>query len=295
LLLRPRTELDLEDQRGVLDLFERERPDYVFLAAAKVGGILANNAYPAEFIRNNLVIQMNVIEAAYRYGVKKLLFLGSSCIYPREAPQPIREEYLLSGPLETTNDAYAIAKIAGIKMCQSYNRQYGTNYVSVMPTNLYGPGDSFDLQNSHVVPALLRKFHEAKVAKAPTVTVWGSGRALREFLYVDDMAEACLLVMERYDSSEIINIGYGEDVSIAELAATIRSVVGYEGEIIYDSTKPDGTPRKLLDVTRLKALGWTPTRTLRDGLAETYRWYTQNQSTPVPAYETRTERLAAVE
>ena len=273
---RTHAEMDLEDQRAVRDFFERERPDYVFLAAAKVGGIWANQSYPADFIRSNLVIQMNVVEAAYRAGVKKLMFLGSSCIYPKLAPQPIKEEYLLSGHLEPTNEPYAVAKIAGIKLCQAYNRQYGTTFVSVMPTNLYGPGDNFDLETSHVLPALIRKFHDAKVANAPEVTVWGSGRALREFLHVDDMADACVFLMERYDSSEIINIGCGEDVSIADLAALIRDVVGYRGEISYDRSKPDGTPRKLLDVSRLRSLGWAPRIPLERGVAETYDWYLRN-------------------
>lgn len=290
LLLRTRQQLDLEDQHRVFELFETERPAYVFLAAAKVGGILANSTFPAEFIRSNLVIQMNVIEAAYRYGVEKLLFLGSSCIYPREAPQPIREDALLSGPLESTNEPYAVAKIAGIKMCQSYNRQYGTHFISVMPTNLYGPGDNFDLQASHVIPALIRKFHDARMAGASTVTVWGTGRAQREFLHVDDMAEACMTVMERYDSSEIINIGYGEDVSIAALAALVSDVVGYSGRIVYDTSKPDGTPRKLLDVTRLRALGWSPRIPLRQGLTETYRWFLAEHDTARGVAESEGER-----
>jgi GDP-L-fucose synthase len=275
---RTHAEMDLEDQRAVQEFFEREEPEYVFLAAAKVGGIWANQSYPADFIRSNLVIQMNVVEAAYRAGVKKLMFLGSSCIYPKLAPQPIKEEYLLSGHLEPTNEPYAVAKIAGIKLCQAYNRQYGTNFVSVMPTNLYGPGDNFDLQTSHVLPALIRKFHDAKVAGASDVTVWGSGRALREFLHVDDMADACVFLMENYDSSEIINIGCGEDVSIGDLAALVRDVVGFEGEIVYDRSKPDGTPRKLLDVSRLRGLGWAPRIPLDRGLAETYEWYSSNEA-----------------
>jgi GDP-L-fucose synthase len=276
LLLRPRASLDLENQQEVNAFFDDERPQYVFLAAAKVGGIMANNTYPAEFIRSNLVIQMNVIEAARRTGVRKLLFLGSSCIYPKHAEQPIREEALLQGPLEPTNEAYAVAKIAGIKMCQSYNRQYGTNFVSVMPTNLYGPNDNFDLMGSHVLPALMRKFHEAKESGSPEVVVWGSGRVYREFLHVDDMADACLFVMKHHDGSEILNIGCGRDVTIAEVAHLVKETVGFEGEIVFDTSKPDGTPRKLLDVSRLFALGWRPRIDLRSGLAETYAWFQQN-------------------
>lgn len=276
LLLRPRAALDLENQQEVNAFFEDERPEYVFLAAAKVGGIMANDTYPAEFIRSNLVIQMNVIEAAYRTGVRKLLFLGSSCIYPKHAEQPIREEALLQGPLEPTNEAYAVAKIAGIKMCQSYNRQYGTNFVSVMPTNLYGPNDNFDLMGSHVLPALLRKFHEAKESGSAEVVVWGSGRVYREFLHVDDMADACLFVMQHHDGSQILNIGCGRDVTIAEVAQLVKETVGFEGEIVFDTSKPDGTPRKLLDVSRLFALGWRPRIDLRRGLADTYAWFQQN-------------------
>ncbi len=253
LVLRSRRELDLLDAVAVNAFFERERPEYVFLAAAKVGGIMANSQYPADFIRENLGVQVNAIDGAHRTGVRKLLFLGSSCIYPRMAPQPIREEYLLTGELEPTNEPYAIAKIAGIKLCQSYNRQYGTNYVSVMPTNLYGPGDNFDLSTSHVLPALLRRFHDAKVQGQGEVVVWGSGRPRREFLYVDDMADACIFVMQRHDGSEIVNIGCGEDVSIGELAQLIAEVVGYRGKIVFDASKPDGTPRKLLEVSRLQA------------------------------------------
>ena len=277
---RTHDELELEDQDAVRHFFERERPQYVFLAAAKVGGILANNTFPADFIRSNLTIQLNVVEAAYRTQVKKLMFLGSSCIYPKLAPQPIPESALLSSYLEPTNQPYAIAKIAGIELCQSYNRQFGTNYISVMPTNLYGPGDNFDLQTSHVLPALIRKVDDAKMAHAPTVVVWGSGTPRREFLHVDDMAAACVMLMERYDSSEIINIGCGEDVSIAELAEVIREVVGYEGEVVYDRSKPDGTPRKLLDVSRLFALGWRPSVPLRDGIAQTYAWYADRRELP---------------
>jgi GDP-L-fucose synthase len=276
LVLRPRAELDLEDPHAVSDFFAREKPEYVFLAAALVGGIWANSTYPADFIRNNLLIQLNVLEAAYRNGAAKLMFLGSSCIYPRLAPQPIKEEYLLSGPLEPTNEPYAIAKIAGIELCRSYNRQYGTRYVSVMPTNLYGPRDNFDLQSSHVLPALLHRFHDAKEAGAPSVTVWGSGTPRREFLHVDDMADACVFLMERYDGDEIVNIGCGADVSIGELAETVRRVVGYEGELVFDRSKPDGTPRKLLDVSRLTALGWTPRIALEDGIRETYAWFLEH-------------------
>jgi GDP-L-fucose synthase len=276
LVFRPRAALDLENQQEVNAFFDEERPNYVFLAAAKVGGIMANNTYPAEFIRSNLVIQMNVIEAARRTGVRKLLFLGSSCIYPKHAEQPIREEALLQGPLEPTNEAYAVAKIAGIKMCQSYNKQFGTNFVSVMPTNLYGPNDNFDLMGSHVLPALMRKFHEAKESGSPEVVVWGSGRVYREFLHVDDMADACLFVMQHHDGSQILNIGCGSDVTIAEVAQLVKETVGFEGKIVFDTSKPDGTPRKLLDVSRLFALGWRPRIDLRRGLAETYAWFLQN-------------------
>ncbi|KXG78331.1 GDP-L-fucose synthase [Fervidicola ferrireducens] len=276
IVTRTRQELDLTDQRAVYQFFEAERPEYVFLAAAKVGGILANSTYPADFIRENLLIQTNVIDAAYRYGVKKLLFLGSSCIYPKFAPQPIKEEYLLTGALEPTNEPYAVAKIAGIKMCQAYNKQYGTNFISVMPTNLYGPGDNFDLETSHVLPALIRKFHEAKVAGAPHVVIWGSGTPRREFLHVDDLANACLFLMNNYDSSEIINIGVGEDLTIAELANLIKEIVGYQGEIVFDTTKPDGTPRKLLDVSKIFNLGWRPRIRLEDGIRSTYEWFVRN-------------------
>lgn len=268
-----RNELDLCDPSAVERFFARERPKYVYLAAAKVGGIWANSAYPAEFIRSNLLIQLNVIEAAYQSGVEKLLFLGSSCIYPREAPQPIREEHLLAGPLEPTNEPYAVAKIAGIKLCQSYNRQYGANFISVMPTNLYGPGDNFDLQNSHVLPALIRRFHEAKETGADYVTVWGTGKARREFLHVDDLADACTLLMEVHNGCEIVNIGCGNDLSIAELVTMVRDTVGYPGEVLYDTTKPDGTPRKLLDVSRLTSLGWRPKVSLAVGIAQTYQWF----------------------
>lgn len=279
---RTRQEMDLEDQAAVYDFFAQEKPKYVFFAAAKVGGILANSTYPADFIRDNLAVQLNVIEAAYRSRAEKLLFLGSSCIYPKHAPQPIREEYLLTGPLEPTNEWYAIAKIAGIKLCQAYNLQYGTRFISAMPTNLYGPGDNFDLQTSHVLPALLRKFHEAKVNGDPEVTVWGSGTPRREFMHVDDFADACLHLMQNYESSEIINVGVGEDVSIGELAKLIQEVVGYEGRIVFDTSKPDGTPRKLLDVSRLAETGWRAKMGLREGVSTTYQWYLQSQLAMYP-------------
>jgi GDP-L-fucose synthase len=282
LLTPARDELDLTDWEGVDAFFEAEQPEYVFLAAAKVGGILANNSYPVEFLQENVHIEFNIIKAAHRYGTKKLLFLGSSCIYPKFAPQPIKEADLLTGALEPTNQPYAIAKIAGIELCQAYNRQYGTEFVSVMPTNLYGPGDNFDLQNSHVLPALIRKFHEAKEYGNPNVVVWGSGTPLREFLYVDDLADACIFVMHKYSGSEIINVGVGQDISIGELARVVREVVGYEGEIVYDATKPDGTPRKLLDVSKLSSLGWKARTPLREGIEHTYAWYLRaNEQTSV--------------
>jgi GDP-L-fucose synthase len=273
LILRTRAELDLFDQLAVRDFFEKEKPEYVFLAAARVGGIMANKTHPADFIRENLLIELNTIDAAYKNEVKKLLFLGSSCIYPKLASQPMTEDALLSGKLEETNQGYAVAKIAGIELCQSYNKQYGTNYISVMPTNLYGPNDNFDLVTSHVLPALLRKFHEAKKQGAPSVTVWGTGAAQREFLHVDDLADACLFLMNTYDGSDIVNIGTGEDLTIQQLVEDIRAVVGYAGDIVWDTTKPDGTPRKLLDVTKLHTLGWHHTISLPDGLAATYKWY----------------------
>ncbi len=273
LLLADRRTLDLTRQSDVEAYFSEQRPEYVFDAAAKVGGIHANDAYPAEFMRDNLAIQTNLIEAAYRHGARKFLFLGSSCIYPRLAPQPMNEDCLLTGPLEATNQWYAVAKIAGLKMCQAYRRQYGFNAISLMPTNLYGPGDNFHPLNSHVLPALLRKFHEAKVASAKSVEVWGSGRPRREFLHVDDMADACVFLMQHYDDEQLINIGWGEDVSIAELAALLGRVVGFSGELHFDATKPDGTPRKLLDTTRLKALGWKPRIGLEEGVRTTYEWY----------------------
>jgi GDP-L-fucose synthase len=277
LILRQRAELDLLDQRAVTRFFWTEKPEYVFLAAAKVGGIGGNSAYPADFIYQNLVIQNNIIHQAYLSGVKKLLFLGSSCIYPREAPQPIKEEYLLTGPLEETNKPYAVAKIAGIIKCQSYNRQYGTNFISVMPTNLYGPNDNFDLNNSHVLPALLRKFHEAKESGAKETVVWGTGKAKREFLHSDDLADACLFLMENYNGSEIINIGSGTDISILEIAELIKKIIGFRGRIVWDGSKSDGTPRKLLDVSRLHGLGWQHQITLEDGLKSYYRWYQRNE------------------
>lgn len=269
-LLRTSEELDLRNQEAVAVFFATEKPDYVFLAAAKVGGILANNTYPAEFIYDNLQIQNNVIHAAYKSGVKKLLFLGSSCIYPKLAPQPLKEEYLLTGLLEPTNEPYAIAKIAGIKMCDAYRAQYGCNFISVMPTNLYGPNDNYDLQNSHVLPALIRKFHEAKIRQQPTVTVWGTGTPRREFLHADDMADACVHLMEAYNESGLVNIGTGKDISIAELAQLIKNIVGYQGEIVFDTSKPDGTPRKLVDVSKLHALGWQHRIELIEGIRDVY-------------------------
>ena len=271
-----RGSLDLRDRTAVDRFFTAERPDYVFMAAAKVGGIVANDSYPADFIRDNLEIQTNVIDAAYRAGTRKLCFLGSSCIYPRLAPQPLQESSLLTGPLEPTNQWYAVAKIAGIKMCQAYTLQYGFKAISVMPTNLYGPGDNFDLQTSHVLPALLRKFHSARESGFKEVTVWGSGAPRREFLYVDDLAEALCFLMERYDSPEIINVGCGEDITIAELATLIADIVGFRGELVFDRSKPDGTPRKLLDVNKMTALGWRPRTQLRDGIRATYDWYLKN-------------------
>jgi GDP-L-fucose synthase len=320
LVLRSHRELDLMRQAEVEAFFKAEKPDYVFLAAAKVGGILANNTYPAEFIYENLLIETNVIHHAYKAGVKKLLFLGSSCIYPRDCPQPMKEEYLLSGKLEPTNEPYAIAKIAGIKMCQSYNRQYGTRFISVMPTNLYGPGDNFDLETSHVLPALIRKFHEAKRSdksqvtsdkksneereevassldrSAPpassdrsersspvsSVTLWGTGTPRREFLHVDDLADACVFLMKHYEESEIINIGVGQDIPISELADLIKDIVGFKGGIQYDRSKPDGTPRKLLDVSKLQALGWQPKISLKQGIERTYAWYVKEEVPKMP-------------
>jgi len=276
LLTRDRSKLDLASESAVAKFFTEERPTIVIVAAAKVGGIKANNDFPVEFLLDNLLIQNNVIRYAYESGVRKLLFLGSSCIYPKFAPQPIPETSLLDGPLEPTNEAYAIAKIAGIKLCQAYNREYGANFISAMPTNLYGPNDNFDLETSHVLPALLRKAHEAKTRKDQKLIVWGTGKPRREFLHVDDLASACLLLLEKYDSPEIINVGCGEDVSIRELAELICDVVGFNGELAWDTSKPDGTPRKLLDVTKLRELGWKPAITLRNGVASTYEWFRAN-------------------
>ena len=293
LILRTHAELDLTDQAATEAFFAQEKPDYVFLAAAKVGGILANNSYPAEFIRDNLAIQTNIIHAAYKNGVTRLMFLGSSCIYPKLAPQPMKEEYLLTGPLEPTNRPYALAKIAGIEMCWSYNRQYGTKYLAVMPTNLYGPGDNYHLENSHVIPALIRKFHEAMLANAKEVVVWGTGTPKREFLYSEDMSDACIYLMNLPDGSfdvllgsdetmsgkfepPLVNIGVGNDVSIGDLAILIKQVVGYTGEIIFDTSKPDGTPRKLMDVSRLNELGWSAPTSLQAGLAKAYTDFINN-------------------
>jgi len=273
---RDRSELDLADEEAVQHFFAQEKPGVVIFAAARVGGIKANNDFPVEFLLDNLRIQNNLIHAAHQAGVRKLLFLGSSCIYPKFAPQPIPETALLSGPLEPTNEAYAIAKIAGIKLCQAYSREYGANFISAMPTNLYGPNDNFDLETSHVLAALLRKAHEAKTRKARELIVWGSGKPRREFLHVDDLASACLFLLEKYDSPEIINVGCGADISIRELAELICDVVGFDGELTWDTTKPDGTPRKLLDITKLRDLGWRPTIPLRDGVAQTYDWFLAN-------------------
>ncbi|ARO86556.1 GDP-fucose synthetase [Nitrosospira lacus] len=295
LLTQTHTELDLTDQGATETFFAREKPDYVFLAAAKVGGILANNLYPADFIRDNLVIQTNVIHAAYKAQVKRLMFLGSSCIYPKLAPQPMKEEYLLTGPLEPTNRPYAVAKIAGIEMCWSYNRQYGTKFLAVMPTNLYGPGDNYDLNNSHVIPALIRKFHEAKQAGCKEVVVWGTGNPKREFLYSDDMADACVFLMnlpdEDYESllgsdesrtgrfePPLVNIGVGEDLTIKTLAETVKNIVGYTGEIVFDTSKPDGTPRKLMDVSRLQRIGWSSRTSLVQGIGRAYADFLRGQS-----------------
>jgi GDP-L-fucose synthase len=273
LLLAGRDQLDLRDRDSVEAFFAAHRPEFVILAAAKVGGILANNSYPAEFLLENLQIQNNVIDAAHRHGAAKLTFLGSSCIYPKLAPQPIREEYLLTGPLEPTNEWYAIAKIAGIKLCQAYRRQHGFNAISLMPTNLYGPGDNFDLQNSHVLPALIRKFHEAKLAGDKQVVMWGTGTPRREFLHVDDLAAAVVHLTNSYEGEDIVNIGVGEDISIRELAELVKDITGYQGDIVNDTSKPDGTPRKLLDVSRLHALGWEAKIPLREGVQATYRWF----------------------
>lgn len=275
IITKTHEELDLTRQSDVEAFFETEKPDYVILAAAKVGGIHANDTYPADFIMKNLQIECNVIDAAYKNQVQKLLFLGSSCIYPRECPQPIKEEYLLSDYLEKTNEAYALAKIAGLKMCSYYNKQYGTNYISVMPCNLYGINDNFSLENSHVLPALMRKFHEAKERGDNTVTVWGSGKPLREFLNVDDLADACLFLMDFYRGDEFFNVGYGKEVTIRELAELVKETVGFEGEIVMDPSKPDGTMRKLTDISKIKSLGWEPKISLEEGLRQTYQWFCQ--------------------
>ena len=279
ILTRTHSELDLTDQRAVNEFFEKEKPQFVFIAAAKVGGIYANNTYRADFIYQNLMIESNLIQASYRHGVKKLLFLGSSCIYPKLAPQPMKEEHLLTGLLEPTNEPYAIAKIAGIKMCDAFNRQYGTNFMSAMPTNLYGPGDNYDLKNSHVLPALIRRMHEAKVQGAKEVVVWGSGAPKREFLYSDDLADACVFLMERCNAADIgefINIGVGREITIRELAELIAEIVGFRGRLVFDSSKPDGTPRKLLDVSRFQALGWQAKTGFREGIAKAYADYLKN-------------------
>lgn len=278
MILRDHRELDLTNQAAVDSFFAAARPQFVFLAAARVGGILANDTYPAEFLRDNLAIQTNVIDAAHRHGTRKLLFLGSSCIYPRAAVQPMTEDCLLTGPLEPTNEWYAIAKIAGLKMCQAYRRQYGFQAIAAMPTNLYGPGDNFSLKDSHVLPALIRKFHEAKERDAPSVEVWGTGRPRREFLHVDDLADACLFLMLNRDDEQWINVGWGKDETIAELAATISRVVGFRGTVRFDESKPDGTPRKLLDVSRLSALGWSPRIALEEGIRTTYQWFLANRA-----------------
>lgn len=276
IIIKKRQELNLLDKNQVGEFFKKEKPEYIFLAAAKVGGIMANKTQKADFIYDNLQIQNNVIYYAWKYKIKKLLFLGSSCIYPKHAPQPIKESYFMTGHLEETNDAYAIAKIAGIKMCQSFNEQYKTNFISVMPTNLYGPNDNFDLQNSHVIPALIRKIHQAKINNLPFVAIWGSGNAFREFMYVDDAADAFVFLMKHYDNSEIINVGTGKDITIKQLAHIIKKIVGYQGNIKWDKTKPDGTPRKLLNVSKLFKLGWKPKILLEEGLKKEYEWYLNN-------------------
>ena len=277
IVARTSSELDLRNQAAVADFFAEETPDYVFLAAAKVGGILANNIYRAEFLYENLVIEANIIHGAHQNGVKKLLFLGSSCIYPKMAPQPLKEEYLLSGFLEATNEPYAIAKIAGIKLCEAYRSQYGDNYISVMPTNLYGPNDNYNLQGSHVLPALIRKFHEAKINNQPTVEIWGTGSPMREFLHADDLAEACVYLMNNYDGEQFVNVGTGEDVTIKELAGLVKDVVGFQGDLAWNTDKPDGTPRKLMDVSKLHAMGWKHRIELRQGLEHTYQDFLQNE------------------
>ena len=275
IITRTSKELDLTDQKAVNDFFEKEKPQFVFLAAAQVGGIHANNTYRADFLYRNLMIESNVIHAAHMYGIEKLLFLGSSCIYPKLAPQPLQEDSLLTGTLEYTNEPYAIAKIAGIKMCEAYRDQYGSNFISAMPTNLYGPNDNYDLQNSHVLPALIRKFHEAKINQSPSVEVWGTGSPLREFLHVDDLAEACYFLMQHYNDKQFVNVGCGEDLSIKSLAEMIQSIVGFQGELIWNTEKPDGTPRKLMDISKIKGLGWSPKINLAQGIADVYREYQQ--------------------
>ncbi|TAA72309.1 GDP-L-fucose synthase family protein [Planococcus salinarum] len=278
LVYRTSAELDLRKQVEVNQFFQDEKPEYVFMAAAKVGGIISNSTYPADFIRDNLMIQTNVIDAAFRHGVKKLLFMGSTCIYPKFSPQPMKEEYLLTGELEETNEHYAIAKIAGVKMCEAYNRQFGTNFISVMPTNLYGINDNFDLKNSHVLPALIRKFHEAKMNSTPLVEVWGTGLPKREFLYSEDLADAVVHLMETYSGSDLINIGVGKDIAIKQLAEQVKEIVGYTGEIFFNTSKPDGAPRKLVEITKLKELGWEAKTPLEEGLKLTYEWFLQNLS-----------------
>lgn len=276
LIARTRAELDLKNQYAVQKFFEKQKPAYVFLAAAKVGGILANKNYPADFIYENLVIQTNIIHAAYKNNVDKLLFLGSTCVYPKMAEQPIKEEALLTGPLEETNEWYAIAKIAGIKLCQAYKRQYGCDFISAMPTNLYGPGDNFELETSHVLPALIRKFHEAKVKNESSVVIWGTGKPWREFLHVDDCADACIQLLENKSTKDLINIGTGEEITISDLAFSVKEIVGYEGNIIFDNDKPDGTPRKVTDNTNIKSIGWSPKITLKIGINDTYQWFLNN-------------------
>ena len=270
---RTRAELDLLDRKAVFEFIATEKPDAVIIAAAKVGGIMANNTYPVEFLSENLQIETNLIDACHKAEIQQVLFLGSSCIYPKLAPQPIKEEYLLTGPLEPTNEAYALAKISGLKLIESYRREYNRRWISAMPTNMYGPGDNFDPHNSHVLPALIRRFHEAKVSNAPSVTCWGDGSPMREFLHADDLASACIFMLENYDGDVALNVGTGEDITIRELTEIIAEVVGYEGEILWDTEKPNGTPRKLLDVSKLKGLGWEPRLALRDGIASTYQWY----------------------
>jgi GDP-L-fucose synthase len=276
LVFRTSQELDLTDFNKTLNFFNSEKPEYVFLAAAKVGGILANRDYPADFIYQNLRIELNVIEASKQAGVEKLLFLGSSCIYPKFSTQPIKEEYLLEGNLEETNEPYAIAKIAGIKLCQAYNRQYGTKFISAMPTNLFGVNDNFDLNTSHVLPAMIRKMHDAKLQNSDSVTLWGTGSPKREFLFVDDLAESLVFLMQKYDENEWVNVGTGEDISIKELASLVKDIIGYQGEVIWDTTKPDGTPRKLLDVSKINSLGWKAKTKISEGIKITYEWYLQN-------------------